>query len=169
VPELRVSDRARRFVLGIESDGAVKGCPSLQTAHYVGGNLRQKRLREIWESTPELAFARNRTREDLWGFCRECPFAATCLGGCSFTAHALLGRPGNNPYCHFRARKFAERGERERLVPARAAEGKPFDNGTFDLVVEPLDAPDPAAELEARDLVRITRRPKSHGALTSTS
>jgi radical SAM protein with 4Fe4S-binding SPASM domain len=152
--------QAGRFVLGIESDGAVKGCPSLQTAHYVGGNLRKKRLREIWERTPELGFARNRTRDDLWGFCRECPFAATCRGGCSFTAHALLGRPGNNPYCHFRARHFAQRGLRERLVPARAAQGKPFDNGTFDIAVEPLDAPDPDAALDAKELVKITRKPQ---------
>ncbi len=155
--------QAGRFVMGIESDGAVKGCPSLQTAHYVGGNLRRSRLADIWHGAPELAFARARTVDDLWGFCRECPFAATCLGGCSFTAHALLGRPGNNPYCHFRARHFARRGERERLVPARAAEGKPFDNGTFDLVVEPLDAADPSAELDARELVRITRKPRPAG------
>ena len=45
--------------------------------------------------------------EDLWGFCRTCPFAEVCLGGCSFTAHALFGRPGNNPYCSFRARTLA--------------------------------------------------------------
>src|SRR5690606_10297235 len=100
--------QAGRLVMGIESDGAVKGCPSLQTAHYVGGRLRERSLRDIWEHTPELAFARARTKDDLWGFCRSCPFAEPCLGGCSFTAHALLGRPGNNPYCHFRARSFAK-------------------------------------------------------------
>jgi radical SAM protein with 4Fe4S-binding SPASM domain len=151
--------QAGRFVMGIESDGAVKGCPSLQTAHYVGGNLRERPLADVWHDAPELAFARARSVDDLWGFCRECPFAATCLGGCTFTAHSLLGRPGNNPYCHFRARHFARQGLRERLVPARAADGKPFDNGTFEVIVEPLDAPDPAAALAARELVRITRRP----------
>ena len=56
-----------------------------------------RRSREIWNDAPELAFARRRTVDDLWGFCRTCPFAATCMGGCTFTAHALFGRPGQQP------------------------------------------------------------------------
>jgi radical SAM protein with 4Fe4S-binding SPASM domain len=151
--------QAGKFVMGIESDGAVKGCPSLQTAHYVGGNLKDRPLAAIWKDSPELGFARRRTVEDLWGFCRTCDFAATCLGGCSFTAHAVLGRPGNNPYCHYRARTLARTGQRERLVALAPAAGDPFDNGTFELVVEALDAPDPAAGRAADDLVKITRRP----------
>lgn len=154
--------QAGRFVMGIESDGAVKGCPSLPTAAYVGGNLRDRPLDAIWQHAPELAFARRRTVDDLWGFCRTCPFARTCMAGCSFTAHSVFGRPGNNPYCHFRARSFAKQGLRERLVPAAAAPGAPFDHGTFDVVVEPLDsppdAPDPA--LTAERLVQVTRPPR---------
>ena len=135
--------QAGRYVMGIESDGAVKGCPSLQTAHYVGGNLRERPLREIWETTPQLAFTRKRSTGELWGFCAECPFGSVCYAGCTFTAHALLRRPGNNPYCHYRAKTLASRGVRERLVPAEPASGKPFDNGRFDLVIEPLGADDP--------------------------
>ena len=148
--------QAGRFVMGIESDGAVKGCPSLQTAQYVGGNLRTSTVAEVWSGAPELAFTRRRTVEDLWGFCRTCTFAAVCLGGCSFTAHAIFGRPGNNPYCHYRARTLARAGRRERLVPATAAPGDPFDNGTFDLVEEPLDAPDPPRPAP-QALVKIRR------------
>lgn len=147
---------AGRFVLGIESDGAVKGCPSLQTKHYVGGSLVNRSLASIWNDAPELAFTRTRTKADLWGFCQTCPFAEPCMGGCTFTAHAILGRPGNNPYCHFRARTLAKRGERERLVPAARAPGEPFDNGRFDLVVEPIDASDPRPE-RALELVQIRR------------
>jgi len=152
--------QAGKFVMGIESDGAVKGCPSLQTSHYVGGNLRERDLAEIWKKSPELAFARARTVDDLWGFCRTCDFASTCLGGCSFTAHAILGRPGNNPFCHYRARTLAKRGQRERLVPDAPAAGDPFDNGTFDVVLEAFDAPDPRAGLDAKALVQITRKPQ---------
>src|SRR6185436_4276129 len=148
--------QAGRFVMGIESDGAVKGCPSLQTAHYVGGNLRESTLADIWNHAPELAFTRRRTVDDLWGFCRTCAFASTCMGGCSFTAHAVFGRPGNNPYCHYRARTLKKQGLRERLVPATPAPGTPFDSGTFDVIVEPFDAPD-APRVD--DLVQITRRP----------
>jgi radical SAM protein with 4Fe4S-binding SPASM domain len=148
--------QAGKFVMGIESNGDVKGCPSLQTRHYVGGNLREQSLAAIWKDTPELGFNRARTVGDLWGFCRTCDFAAECLGGCTFTAHSILGRPGNNPYCHYRARVHAKRGQRERLVPGAAADGLPFDNGVFDIVVEPLEAADPQAAVT--DLVQITRR-----------
>ena len=133
---------AGRWSLGIEANGAVKGCPSLQTSHYVGGSLKTESLEEIWKSK-ELSFARARTVEDLWGFCRTCPFAKTCLGGCTFSAHSLFGKPGNNPMCHFRARSLAAEGKRERLVLKQAAPGVPFDYGLFELIEEPFDAPDP--------------------------
>ena len=134
--------QAGRQVMARESNGAVKGWPSLQSEHYVGGNLREQPLEQIWQRAPQLAFTRRRTVDALWGFCRTCPYAATCLGGCSFTAHSVLGRPGNNPYCHFRARSLKARGLRERLVLTTAAPGQPFDNGRFTLVVEPYGDPD---------------------------
>jgi radical SAM protein with 4Fe4S-binding SPASM domain len=148
--------QAGRYVMGIESDGAVKGCPSLQTRHYVGGRVRERPLREIWDDTAELALTRTRTVEDLWGWCRTCPFAEVCLGGCTFTAHSLFGRPGNNPYCHFRARSLAKQNLRERLRRVEAASGEPFDNGRFELIVEPLDAADPVPATRAR-LLKVVR------------
>jgi radical SAM protein with 4Fe4S-binding SPASM domain len=148
--------QAGRYVMGIESNGAVKGCPSLQTQHYVGGNVRRAPLAEIWERAPELAFTRQRTVDDLWGWCRQCAFAEVCMGGCSFTAHALFGRPGNNPYCHFRARSLARAGQRERLVRREAAPGTPFDNGLFELVLEPIDAPDALPANRTR-LLKVVR------------
>jgi len=151
--------QAGRFVLGIEADGAVKGCPSLQPA-YIGGSVTDRPLAELWARSPELGFTRRRTVDDLWGFCRTCPFAATCLGGCSFTAHAVFGRPGNNPYCHFRARTLAARGVRERLVPVAPAQGVPFDCARFESIEEPLDAPTPPP-LPPDELVAIRLRPRA--------
>ncbi len=148
--------QAGQFVMGIEAHGAIKGCPSLQPS-YVGGTVRERSVAEIWSTSPELAFARVRTVDDLWGFCRTCAFATTCMAGCTFTAHSISGRPGNNPYCHYRARTLAKQGLRERLVPAAAASGVPFDHGLFDIVVEPLDAPDPTYAPER--LVQISRPP----------
>ncbi len=151
--------QAGKYVMGIESDGAIKGCPSLQTTTYVGGHARDRSIASIWDETPELGFARARTRDDLHGFCAECVYGDTCLGGCSFTSHAFFGRPGNNPYCHFRALEHARRGLRERLVPADPADGTPFDCGLFEIVVEADDAPEPErAAPEA--LVRISRKPR---------
>ena len=123
--------------MGIESNGAVKGCPSLQTQAYVGGNLRERSIAEIWEQAPELGFTRSRGVEDLWGGCRECVFAENCLGGCSFTAHSTLGRRGNNPFCWYRADQLRRQGLRERLVQVEEAPGQPFDFGRFELVEEP--------------------------------
>jgi radical SAM protein with 4Fe4S-binding SPASM domain len=157
--------QAGRFVMGIESHGAIKGCPSLQPA-YIAGTVRERSLRALWApGTGPLAYTRTRSVDDLWGFCRTCPFAATCMAGCTFTAHSVFGRPGNNPYCHYRARTLAKQGLRERLVPADAAPGAPFDHGLFTLVIEPAGAPEPAAP--PADLVQITRPPKIARARTN--
>jgi len=131
------------------TDGGVKGCPSLQR-DYVRSNLRDQSVADAF-SGGQLA-----VDKELWGFCATCPFAATCKGGCSFTAHAIFGRPGNNPYCHYRARALAKQGLRERLVPASAAPGLPFDSGTFDVVVEPLDSPDPSARISLQVFATLT-------------
>lgn len=127
---------AGRHVMGIESNGDVKGCPSLPSAPYVGGNLRHKSVREIWEGSAELAFARDRGVEELWGYCAGCYYADTCKGGCSWTSHTLLGRRGNMPYCHHRALELKRAGRRERLVKVQEAPGQPFDFGRFELVEE---------------------------------
>jgi radical SAM protein with 4Fe4S-binding SPASM domain len=164
--------QAGKLVMGIESDGSVKGCPSLQSYAYVGGRLRERKLQDIWDNASRMAFTRTRSVEDLWGFCRTCAFASVCQGGCNFTAHALFGKTGNNPYCHHRARTLAAQGKRERLVPGKAAEGRPFDHGLFEIVEEPIDASEPGAAEGAGEsgggesgsgverLVQITRRPK---------
>lgn len=129
---------AGRYLMGIESNGDVKGCPSLPSAPYVGGNVRDTRLKKLWSRTPELRFARDRGPDELWGFCKGCYYAETCRGGCSWTSHTLLGRRGNMPYCHHRALELAKQGVRERLVRVERAPGVPFDHGRFELVVEPL-------------------------------
>ncbi|MFO0591629.1 MAG: radical SAM protein [Polyangiaceae bacterium] len=124
-------------VMGIESDGAIKGCPSLPTASYTGGHVRRRTLREIWDTAPELAFTRGDRTSELWGYCKECYYAEDCLAGCSWAAHVFFGRRGNNPYCHHRALEMDKKGLRERLVRVEAAPGLPFDHGRFDIVVEP--------------------------------
>jgi radical SAM protein with 4Fe4S-binding SPASM domain len=136
---------AGRLTLGLEANGDVKGCPSLPTADYVGGNVRDHSLREIWEQTAPLRFMRDRTVDDLWGFCRTCYYAEACLAGCNWTTHVLLGKTGNNPYCHHRALELLRQGKRERIVRTQPAEGMPFDYGRFEIVEEAW----PAEETEA--------------------
>ncbi len=74
---------AGRSAIGIEANGDVKGCLSLPTTSYVGGNVRDDRLRDIWERGAAMRFTRQRRVEDLWGFCRDCYYADTCFAGCS--------------------------------------------------------------------------------------
>ena len=131
-----VSCNAGQNTIGIEADGTIKGCPSLPTSSYSGGNIRDLSLEDIWRTNPEVGFTRTRTTNDLWGFCRDCYYADVCRGGCTWTAHVLFGRAGNNPYCHHRTLELAQRGLRERIVRVTPAPGRPFDHGRFELVLE---------------------------------
>jgi len=124
-------------VMGIESDGTVKGCPSLPTAPYTGGNVRNLSLEDIWADGEAMKFTRDRTVEELWGFCRTCYYADVCRAGCSFTTHSALGRRGNNPFCYYRASQLKKRGLREALVHAERPPGDPYDFGRFELREEP--------------------------------
>lgn len=127
--------------IGIEANGVIKGCPSLPTAAYTGGNIRETPLREILQ-TAELKFNARQGADEgashLWGFCQGCEYAELCRGGCTWTAHVFFGRRGNNPYCHHRALVRQREGVRERLVLKERAAGLPFDHGKFELVEEPF-------------------------------
>ncbi|MBX3258087.1 MAG: radical SAM protein [Labilithrix sp.] len=136
---------AGRSTLGIEANGDIKGCPSLPTTDYVGGNIRDHSLKDIWERSKPLRFTRDRTVEDLFGFCRDCYYNDTCRAGCSWTTHVLFGKPGNNPFCHHRALELLREGKRERIVKVAEAAGQPFDHGRFEIVVEDW----PADEIDA--------------------
>jgi hypothetical protein len=48
----------------------------------------------------------------------------------------LLGKPGNNPYCHHRALELLREGKRERVRRVSPAPGEPFDHGIYEIVVE---------------------------------
>lgn len=143
---------AGRATLGIEANGDIKGCPSLPTADYVGGNVRDYPLVDIWERAEPLRFTRDRTVEDLWGYCRGCYYNDVCRAGCSWTSHVLFGRPGNNPYCHHRALEMLREGKRERLVQSEPAPGQPFDHGTFEIVEEPWPEEERAIAEQLHDL-----------------
>jgi radical SAM protein with 4Fe4S-binding SPASM domain len=146
--------------MGIEADGTIKGCPSLPTSSYRGGNVRDKSLHEIWQHSPQIRQTRERDESSLWSFCRACYYAGVCKGGCTWTTHSLLGRPGNNPFCHFRALGLDKLGLRETIRKVENAGGKPFDHGRFELMIEKKDG----TPLEnANDIVISPRRPENLG------
>lgn len=85
--------------VGIEADGTVKGCLSLQSDEFIEGNLRHETLHEIWHRPGAFAYTREFTPERLAGSCRGCEYGEICRGGCTFMAFAATGRPHDNPYC----------------------------------------------------------------------
>jgi Y-X(10)_GDL-associated radical SAM protein len=131
--------------IGLESDGTIKGCPSLSTTGYGAGNILETPIEELWSHADRLLFNRTRSIDELWGFCGTCYYAEVCRGGCTWTADSLLGRPGNNPYCHYRALQLESRGRRERIVKRREAPAESFAIGEFELIEEPI----PGREAEA--------------------
>lgn len=133
------SCNAGQNTLGIEADGTIKGCPSLPTSPYAGGNIRDLSLKQIWGNTDELNINRGRTNEQLWGFCGSCYYADVCKAGCTWTTHVLFGKAGNNPYCHHRVLELSKLGLRERIAQVEKAPGTPFDHGRFELILETTD------------------------------
>jgi Y-X(10)_GDL-associated radical SAM protein len=161
---------AGQNVIGLEADGSMKGCPSLRTEGYTGGNVREMSVEDIWNNAEAIHFGRLRSVEDLWGFCRTCYYADVCRGGCTWTADSLFGRPGNNPYCHHRALALDARGLRERVAKKREAPDSPFAIGEFELILEPVpgrataDAPAPLTVSGPGALVQLRRKPGSAAA-----
>ncbi|MCA9648341.1 MAG: radical SAM protein [Myxococcales bacterium] len=134
-----VGCNAGSATVGIESNGMIKSCPSVGGPTNIGGSWREHGLRALWDRAPEISYVRRRTLDELWGFCRECYYAETCMAGCTAATEPLLGRPGNNPFCHHRALEMDRQGLRERIEQVRAAPGLPFDNGLFRVIREPKD------------------------------
>jgi radical SAM protein with 4Fe4S-binding SPASM domain len=151
--------------IGIEADGTIKGCPSLPTAAYAGGNVRHTPLEDIWRSAAQLRTTWEGAGTPIWGFCGTCYYSSVCRAGCTWTSHSLLGRPGNNPYCHHRVIELGRRGLRERVVQVERAPGASFDHGRFELVLESVDGNSrsdaPSAYVERLVPLRTRNRPAS--------
>ena len=103
-----VGCRAGLEVLGIESQGDVKGCLSLPSglngrSDFVEGNLRKQRLPEIWNNPDAFAYNRKFRVEDLKGQCEGCEFGEVCRGGCTFASVAHTGHPHDFPHCYCKA------------------------------------------------------------------
>jgi radical SAM protein with 4Fe4S-binding SPASM domain len=109
-------------VIGIESNGNIKGCLSLPSAmngteRFIEGNIRETPLAEIWSRKNAFRYNRQFTVEDLGGYCRQCEYAEVCRGGCTWTTFAERGAVRDNPYCYWRQLK--EKESREGKIPTR--------------------------------------------------
>jgi radical SAM protein with 4Fe4S-binding SPASM domain len=86
-------------VVGITSDGTVRGCLSLPPADDEG-NIRARSLSEIWRDPNAFAYNRQFTTANLVGACARCPFGRVCRGGCRSLTRAISeGSTQAGPYC----------------------------------------------------------------------
>ena len=88
-------------VLGIQSDGGIKGCLSLPEPNYVEGNIKQRSLLEIWNDPSSFNYTRNFETNELKNNCKLCKFGRTCKGGCTTVSSSLTDIPHCDPYCLF--------------------------------------------------------------------
>lgn len=99
--------RAGIQVIGIESNGNVKGCLSLPSSRhgqdrFLEANLRETRLSEIWHRPGAFAWNRDFCLSALGGFCAVCRYGDICRGGCAWTAWSHTHNRFDNPYCFYR-------------------------------------------------------------------
>lgn len=90
---------AGKRVIGIEANGNVKGCLSLQDDRFIEGNIRKEKLSEIWNKEGNFSYTRNFDTHLLSGVCQDCKYGEKCKGGCSFMSLGATGSLHNNPYC----------------------------------------------------------------------
>jgi radical SAM protein with 4Fe4S-binding SPASM domain len=104
--------------VGIEADGGVKGCLSIQSNRQTEGNVQVDALADIWHRDGAFSYNRSFKLDDLTGFCRTCEHAPVCRGGCLSMRTCEGG--GENPFCYHRVATLAERRSRRkrpRYVP----------------------------------------------------
>jgi radical SAM protein with 4Fe4S-binding SPASM domain len=145
-----VGCRAGCQVIGIESNGNIKGCLSLPSAmhnkdEFVEGNLRQASLKDIWTRPGAFAFNRQFDVASLQGFCGTCRFADICRGGCSWSAFTRTGSRFDNPLCFYRV---AVENKRWDLIPDAEV-----DQGQGDTSPTPGEAPRRPSPLDPGDPV----------------
>jgi len=92
-------------VMGIESDGTIKGCLSLHGEGFEEGNIRKQSLKEIWNSKDNFKFNRRFSPDKLTGMCKGCKWGAICRGGCTEKALTCTGSPYESPYCLYKYEK----------------------------------------------------------------
>ena len=153
-----------RSVLGIESNGEVKGCLAL-SGQCRAGNVREQSLETLWRLSHAM---RQQRLEKLARACAGCSHVDACLGGC----HAMALAPGGRDYCLEKTgcsrprragRKAAAAVAASVLLATSFAVGcstsrkKPAGNVQQEESAQPKAISDAAADPDAADAVDATR------------
>ena len=93
-------------VLGIGSDGSIRGCLSQQLDKFIEGNVRDTSLVDLWNNPNKFEYNRHFDCSMLSGYCKTCRYGAICKGGCSIAASAQQTDGCRcNPYCLYKIEK----------------------------------------------------------------
>ncbi len=152
--------RAGMDAIGIEADGGIKGCLSIQARAADGsdpwreGSVRERSLADLWFRPGAFAYNREFTDDDLKGVCRTCRRAAQCRGGARCVSTAVAGIVGEDPYCWLRVSTMADnRRFREYAARAAAAAGIALIMGGATACDDDGDETDTGAEVTVLDAV----------------
>ena len=85
--------------LGITSNGGIVGCLSMGNDRYVEGNIRDRKLTDIWNDPTSFPYNRKVSAHDMGENCSDCSHARQCRGGCNSMSQNLSGVFHNDPYC----------------------------------------------------------------------
>ena len=89
-------------IIGVEANGGIKGCLTMQSPDFTVGNFRDRPLREIWGDDNNFSYNRCFETDQLTGFCGTCRYGEICRGGCKWNAHLSTGTLFDNKYCYHR-------------------------------------------------------------------
>jgi radical SAM protein with 4Fe4S-binding SPASM domain len=85
-------------VLGIQSNGTIKGCLSMDDS-TVEGSIRKLDIVELWHSASAFPYSRSFTAAEAGENCAGCHHLDTCKGGCNEMSLMKTGKLHNDPYC----------------------------------------------------------------------
>ena len=146
--------------IGIESDGGVKGCLSMQAGcdgpdTFREGSIRERSLFEIWTDPTLFAYNRHFSPADLTGACATCAHARSCRGGAHCVSIAVNGTTTENPYCYYMLAEKARKSPLGRMKYQVAAAAALMFAGAgvscFPPVIEADYGMDPCANVDCGD------------------
>ena len=87
-------------VIGVQSNGNIKGCLSLPD-ELIEGNILEESIIKIWNDKEKFLLNRNNNSHqfDDKSICSKCFKFKDCKGGCQGFSHALTGKFYSHPYC----------------------------------------------------------------------
>jgi radical SAM protein with 4Fe4S-binding SPASM domain len=85
---------------GVLHNGDIVPCTSLRNKSYIEGNVKNRRLKNIWHEG--FKKFRDFSHNELEGFCSDCVYSTICLGGCSNSRYCINGNlETENNYCTY--------------------------------------------------------------------